>query len=80
MASRAVCFVARLAKGVRPLASPRFAHPIPQSRRRGHAGLNQRFLSLQLFFQPNLDQGLVGHVAPVRRGLDPLQHVLGQPQ
>ncbi len=45
-----------------------------------HEGLNQRFLSLQLFFQPYLDQGLVGHVAPVRCGLDPFQHVLGQPQ
>ena len=27
-----------------PLAAPRFAHPIPESRRRNRAGLNQRFL------------------------------------
>ena len=28
-----------------PLASPRFAHPIPKSRRRNRAGLVERFLS-----------------------------------
>jgi hypothetical protein len=45
MAFRAVCFVARLAKGVWPLAAPRFAHPIPESHRRNRVGLNQRFLN-----------------------------------
>jgi hypothetical protein len=34
-------------QGEWPLAAPRFAHPIPESRRRGHAGLNQRFLIFQ---------------------------------
>jgi hypothetical protein len=29
-----------------PLAAPRFAHPIPESRRRNRVGLNQRFLRL----------------------------------
>ena len=32
-------------QGVWLLAAPRFAHPIPESRRRNRAGLNQRFLS-----------------------------------
>ncbi len=42
-AFRAICFVSRLAKGASPLAAPRFAHPIPESRRRNRVGLNQRF-------------------------------------
>jgi hypothetical protein len=32
-------------QGVWPLAAPHFAHPIPESRRRNRAGLNQRFPS-----------------------------------
>ncbi len=36
-------------QGEWPLAAPRFAHTIPESRRRGHAGLNQRFLSTASF-------------------------------
>ena len=35
-------------QGVWPLAAPRFAHPIPESRRRNRVGLNQRFLRLFL--------------------------------
>ena len=31
-------------QGEWPLAAPRFAHPIPESRRRNRVGLNQRFL------------------------------------
>jgi hypothetical protein len=34
-------------QGEWPLAAPRFAHSIPESRRRGHAGLNQRFLDIR---------------------------------
>ncbi len=30
-------------QGEWPLAAPRFAHPIPESRRRNRVGLNQRF-------------------------------------
>ena len=41
---RAICFVAPLAHGGLPWASRRFAHLIPETRRRGHAGLIQRFL------------------------------------
>jgi hypothetical protein len=33
-------------QGEWPLAASRFAHSIPESRRRGHAGLNQRFLDI----------------------------------
>src|SRR6266404_7045904 len=44
-AFRAICFVAPLAHGGLPWASRRFVHLIPESRRRGHAGLIQRFLS-----------------------------------
>ena len=36
-------------QGEWPLAVPRFAHPIPESRRRNCAGLNQRFLSTPIF-------------------------------
>ena len=45
---RAVCFVARLVKGVWPFTAPRFAHPIPEGHRRNRVGLNQRFLKLLL--------------------------------
>ena len=44
-AFRAICFVAPLAHGGLPWASRRFAHLIPESVRRGHAGLIQRFPS-----------------------------------
>ena len=43
-AFRAICFVAPLAHGGLPRASRRFVQLIPESRRRGHAGLIQRFL------------------------------------
>src|SRR5438132_12288735 len=42
-AFRAICCVAPLANGGLPLASRRFVHLIPESLRRGHAGLIQRF-------------------------------------
>ncbi len=42
-AFRAICCVAPLAHGGLPWASRRFVHLIPESRRRGHAGLIQRF-------------------------------------
>src|SRR6266542_750887 len=44
-AFRAICCVAPLAQGGLPWASRRFVQLIPESRRRGHAGLIQRFLS-----------------------------------
>src|SRR5437870_7725039 len=42
-AFRAICCVAPLANGGLPLASRRFVHLIPESLRRDHAGLVQRF-------------------------------------
>src|SRR5438876_12442411 len=42
-AFRAICCVAPLANGDPPLASRRFVHLIPESLRRDHAGLMQRF-------------------------------------
>src|SRR5437660_11678164 len=42
-AFRAICCVAPLANGGLPLASRRFVHLIPESLRRDHAGLIQRF-------------------------------------
>ena len=50
-AFRAICFVARLAKGGQPFAASRFAHLIPKSQRRALVGLNQRFLSAGTYFQ-----------------------------
>src|SRR5213596_1324645 len=49
-AFRAICFVARLANSACYLASPCFAHLIPESLRRDHAGLIQRFLRRQVGF------------------------------
>src|SRR5438445_5903054 len=46
-AFRAICFVASLAHGGLPWASRRFAHLIPESLRRSHAGLLQRFPSMR---------------------------------
>jgi len=33
-------------EGGQPFTAPRFAHPIPESRRRNRVGLNQRFPTL----------------------------------
>jgi len=51
-----------------PWASRRFVHLIPESRRRGHAGLIQRFLSLWRWAAMALGiQGaLLGWLPPVR--------------
>jgi hypothetical protein len=55
-AFRAICFVAPLAHGGLPWASRRFVHLIPESRRRGHAGLIQRFPKLSREVVDRLDQ------------------------
>ena len=52
MAFLAICFVARLANSAFYLASPCFAHLIPESLRRDHAGLIQRFLRVRLRGSP----------------------------
>ncbi|HVS27154.1 MAG TPA: hypothetical protein VHE58_07650 [Burkholderiales bacterium] len=46
VAFRAVCFVARLANMQRLFDAARFAHPIPESRRRGPVEFFNTLLSL----------------------------------